>query len=575
MRAFTVLLLGVLVALEAVELTPRFADTPTAGTLLEWELRDAPAAWLVTDVERTPRLIITAPDGVAVTRSAFIYQVGKRNTDPAITGEYIAVGARGLRIRHTARQAGRHRWQLVDPEGAQLAAGELTVAAGDGPQGPIRIHPRNPRLLAYADGTAWIPIGPNIAWALPDRLVNLERYFARLAEQGGTHARLWLASWCGQFEGTEPDAYDLPAAWVVDEILASARRHGLRLTIVIDNHHDLVHGKRFPYGNDYIARARNFLAAKPSAQYQRKLRYLLARWGADDTVAVWELFNEVDMACIVREIAIPWITGASELFHGLDQDQRLTTVSWAGPDWDRAFAATAVDLVQLRAYVHEWLDIDEDLRARDRDGVGLMLADAARANQGSRPFFFGESGYQGLELHNPGNESDPQGLLLRQQAWAGFLLGGCGSGMNWWWDVYIDANGLWGIYGGLAKAVEAIDWNDPELLPLTPNEDGHLRVIGWRSPRQALLWPQMRIDTWFEHLVDERERPVFPHDASLPVPGFVPGQSYAVRWQHQVTAQAAAEATVIADETGILALTMPAAGHDLVVLIRPIPKASP
>lgn len=575
MRVFAALLLSAICASEAVELIPRFADEPAAGDVLEWELGDLPETWLITDVERTPTLTFTAPDGSTLTRSAFLYQRGALNQNPNIAGEYVAVGEPGLRIRHTARMPGTHAWHLRDPAGETLAKGNFTVGDHRGPPGPIGIHPHNPRLLAFADGTPWIAIGPNIAWALPDRLANMERYFAHLAEQGGTHARVWLASWCGQFEGSEPDAYDLPSAWVVDEILASARRHGLRLTIVIDNHHDLVHGKRFPYGSDYVARARTFLAAKPGEQYQRKLRYLLARWGADDTVAVWELFNEVDMACIVREIAIPWITGASELFHQLDQDHRLTSVSWAGPDWDRAFAATAVDLVQLRAYVHEWLDIDEELRARDRDGVGMMLADAARANRGTRPFFFGESGYQGLEQNNPGNELDRQGLLLRQQAWAGFLLGGCGSGMNWWWDVYIDANGLWGIYGGLARAIEAIDWRDPDLLPLTPNEDGHLRVIGWRSPRQALLWPQIRIDTWFEHLVEERERPVFPHDAALPLPGFIAGATYSIRWQHQVTAQVTIETTATATAEGRLDLTMPAAGHDLVVIIRPVPEVAP
>ncbi len=575
MRVFTALLLSVFCVSEAVELVPHFADTPAADDLLEWELRDVPDAWLVTDVERTPTLTVTAPDGMTMTRKAFLYQRGVLNQDPAITGEYIAVGTPELRIRHTARVPGRHAWHLRDPVGETLAEGALTVGDSRGPRGPLGISARNPRLLAFADGTPWIPIGPNIAWALPDRLANMERYFARLAEQGGTHARVWLASWCGQFESDQPDIYDLPSAWVADEILASARRHGLRLTMVIDNHHDLVHGKRFPYGKDYVARARNFLAATPGPQYERKLRYLLARWGADDTVAVWELFNEVDMACIVREIAIPWIAGASTLFQQIDQDRRLTTVSWAGPDWDRAFAAAAVDLVQLRAYVHEWLDMDEELRASDRDGVGMMLADVARANQGTRPFFVGESGYQGLEQHNPGNELDQQGLLLRQQAWAGFLLGGCGSGMNWWWDVYIDANGLWGIYGGLARAVEAIDWRDPDLLPLTPNEDGHLRIIGWRSPRQALLWPQTRIDTWFEHVVEERERPVFPQDAALPIPGFIAGAAYSIRWQHQVTAQAEVETTAMATDDGRLDLTMPAAGHDLVVIIRHVPEVAP
>jgi hypothetical protein len=575
MRACTVWLLVVLALplLSAVELEARFDGPQAADALLEWELRDAPQEWLVLDTEHTPRLVITDPSGQQWTRSAFVYQDGLRN--PLSDGaEYIPASERHLRIRHTARVIGEHRWALQAPDGSEVASGSFTATAALGHPGPLRVSSANPRLLAYADDTPFIPIGPNIAWALgPDRQANLDRYFTRLAEQGGTHARVWLASWCGQFEGEVADAYDLPQAWLADRIFASARAHGIRLTVVIDNHHDLVYGKRFPYGGDYVSRAKNFLAAEPGEQYLRKLRYLLARWGADDTIAVWELFNEVDMACLVREISIPWIVGASNAFRVVDQDRRLLTVSWAGNDWDVVFDRAQLDMVQLRGYVHEWLGVTEEQRQFDRDGVGLMVASAARANRRDRPFWYGEVGYQGRERENPGNDLDTNGLLMRQQAWAGFLLGGCGSAMNWWWDVYIDESGLWGIYGGLAKAVAAIDWRDPELVPVTPNAEGVLRVIGWRSPSQAMLWPQLRADTWYHHLVEEVPRPTLERPFGMQVPGFHVGQTYTVRWQHQVSGAVVLETTGQADAAGRLSLRMPAGNNDLVVLVVPAAPA--
>lgn len=567
MRALMVVLIGILaLACEGVDLVPLGPAEICGGDLVEWELRGVDEALLVTDVQATPRLEITAPDGRTWHRAAFLYREGRRNDQPG-DPEYLVISEAVLRIRHTPRVAGTHAWILRDAAGADLASGRIEVLPPRKAVGPIAISPHNPRLLAYADGTPFIPIGPNLAWSLgPDRLATFDRHFARLAEQGGTHVRLWLCSWCGQFEGLEPDAFDLAQAWLTDRIFALLRQHGLKATVVIDNHHDLAYGKRFPYGAEYVDRARAYLAAEPGEQYRRKLRYLLARWGADDVIAAWELFNEVDMACVVREISIPWIAGATRVFRGLDQDRRLLTVSWAGPDWDVAYETAHVDLVQLRAYVHEWLDVDEALRQRDRDGVGLMLGDAARANGGSHPFFFGESGYQGLERQNPGNDLDREGLLLRQQAWAGFLLGGCGTGMNWWWDVYIDANGLWGIYGGIAQAVAAIDWRDGGLVPLTPNAEGHLRILGWRSPTQALIWPQIRIDTWYHHLVEDLQRPVFPADVDLPIPGFRPGV-YRVRWQHQVSGAVVREAEVEVGADGVADTSMPRDGHDLVVLI--------
>lgn len=538
------------------------------GSPIEWYITEADAAWLVSDVQRTPQLIITDAQQQQRTYASFVYQQGQRNPDPQGPREFIADGAVELRIRCTPRMVGLHQWILRDPAGQVLAQGEMTAQPSVGPTGPIRHSPYNPRLLAFADGTPFIPIGPNIAWALSERLANMERYFQKLSDNGGTHARVWMASWCGGVEGEQPDVYDLPQAWVTDEILRLARQYHIHLTVVIDNHYDLVHGKRSPYGATYEERARTFLAPTPGDQYLRKIRYVLARWGSDDTVACWELFNEVDMACVVREIAIPWINGATKAFRELDAEKRLLTISWAGSDWQTAYANADIDIVQLRGYVHEWLEVDQELRDQDRDGVGLLLANAAQANAGTRPFWFGEVGYQGLEQHNPGNEADVEGLLLRQQAWAGFMLGGCGPAMAWWWDVYIDHNNLWSVYKGLSIACSFVNWRDPGLVPVTPNLKGHLRVIGWHSSDQALLWPQIRVDTWHLYVVDHYERPVFPQPVGMQVPNFRPNTTYRIRWLHQISGAVNSDTTARTDAFGVLPLTMAADGHDLVVYIQ-------
>ena len=570
MRRSLVLLIAAVLGVPAVELVPRFAEA-RAGDLLEWDLRGSHPAWLTIDVRATPVLTLTAPDGTTIARPAFVWQEGRRASDAAAVQEYEAIGDRGLRIRHTARLPGRHRWLLRDPAGRELGTGAIDVAAGDGPPGPLRVSPHNARLLAFADGTPWIPIGPNIAWASgPDRLAGFERYFAALAAAGGTHARVWLASWCAQFESDQPYQYRLGQAWLLDGILACARVHGLRLTLVIDNHHDLVQGKQFPYGATYVDRAQAFLVAPVkdgSEMYERKLRYLLARWGADDTVAVWELFNEVDMACMVREIALPWITAASTLFARLDQDRRLTTVSWAGHDWQRAADAANTGIVQVHGYVLEWTMADEEVRTAGRDGVAMLIADAEHANRLSRPFLFGEVGYQGTEQMNYGNDLDHAGLLLRQQAWAGFLLGGCGSGMGWWWDVHIDERRLWDQYRGLAQAVKRIDWRDRGLLPLTTNPSGPLRVLGWRSSTQALLWPQPRADTWDAHLIEKKPRPRgVPMRMTLG--GFTASTAFTVTQLDQISGDEKAVEQVTSSATGDMVLTLPGDCLDLVLHVQ-------
>ncbi|MBA3685237.1 MAG: hypothetical protein H0W72_08355 [Planctomycetes bacterium] len=553
--------------LAAVELLPRFTAART-GDLLTWELRGVDPAWLTFDVGATPSLVIDGPVGGGRRRACYLDQDHQRNPD-GLDPELVAIGERVLRVRHVARVAGSHRWRLCDPAGTTLLAGEFTVVDGAGPPGPIGQSPHNPRLLAFSDGTPFIPIGPNIAWTKgPDRLKLFDRFFTALAAAGGTHTRMWLASWCGQFESAEPDRYRLDQAWLADGALALARARGLKVTVVIDNHHDFHEGLMVPYGATIADRLRVFMAPTPGAQYLRKLRYLLARWGADDTVMAWELFNELDLACPVRETALPWVAGATAAFARLDLDHRLCTVSWAGNDWDRCAAAGSQGLAQVHRYVLEWAHSDEATKATTRDGVGLLIGSARRADEIGRPFLFGEVGYQGTEAVNQGNDLDSDGLLLRQQAWAGFLVGSCGSGMGWWWDVYIDSLGLWSQYRPLATAVGLIDWRDRELSPLPAAERGTLRVLGWQGPGQALLWPQATSDTWYASLMEGRGRPQFPRPVKITLIGMRANARFAVQRLDMVDNALVPLADAHSDGNGRLPLEVPGDCGDYALILK-------
>jgi hypothetical protein len=555
-------------ASNAVELEPLFT-TAVIGDLIEWQIKDPDPAWMDFDVERLPVLIITGPDRRALRRSAFLHQLCKANPDVESEAEFIADGERVLRIRHTVRSAGQQRWELRDSKGAALAAGEFTAADAARPRAPIRVSADNPRLLAYTDGTPFIPIGPNIAWAKePNRLPRFERYLRALHEAGGTHFRLWCSSWCGQVEGAAPDSYRLEHAWVLDRILAMARENHLLVTLVLDNHHDFFYGYSFPYGKDPGDRVDNFLSGQPPEQYQRRLRYLLARYGADDTIMAWELFNELDMACSDRDMCVAWMRGASSLLARFDQDQRLRTVSWAADDWDLMAEVPYLDITQVHGYVLEWTQSSDRVKEATRDGVGMLVNIAERANRLNRPFCFSEVGYQGAENANVGNDLDLDGLLLRQQMWGGFMLGGYGTGMSWWWDVYIDSRSMWGQYHGFSSAVQRIDWRDHGLTPLQPNERSLLRIIGWQSPTQALLWPHPRSDTWYAHLIEGKGRPVFNKAIPVTMNGLQPSSKFRVHQLDMITGEEKSVSEVASDDKGLLPIEIPEVCLDVVMHIE-------
>lgn len=540
---------------------------PAADDLVAWELRGVPADWLVTDVTRTPVLTITSPNGRAWERQAFLY---RDHQPPVGDGAPLPAGEPTLHVRHTPRVAGVHQWVLKSPDGQELARGALQVGPPRSrrPVGMLQVSQDNPRLLSFRDGTIFIPIGPNVCWTVaPDQLGKFARHFANLAKEGGTHVRLWCASWCGQIEGGEPDAYRQEHAWLLDRILDLARAHGLMVTVVLDNHHDMGLGKFFPYGATYQERVKNFLGATPGDQHRRRLRYVLARWGADDTIAAWELFNELDLAQPVREASLRWADATSKLFETLDVDNRLLTISWAGDDWDPLAKLPAIDLGQVHSYVVEWSDKLGIRKAATRDGVGMLLSAAERGMVLGKPYCFSEVGYQGTNEDNKGNDLDTQGLLLRQQAWAGFLLGGYGSGMNWWWDVYVEPKNLWSAYRGISKVLPKVDWRDRELAPLTPNRDSPLRVLGWQSSTQALLWPALRADTWHAHLVEGKGRPQLTRELLTRLAGMKAGATYRLHYLDMLSGEERSRRDVKAGADGTLDVAVPPPNLDVVVWI--------
>lgn len=552
----------------AVELVPLFTEAH-AGDLLAWRLDQAPAEWLTLDVDKTPRLIVSGPDNKTWQRPAFVYQEAVKNPNHEAMKTYQVDGPQSLQVRHTPRSAGVHHWQLVDPAGKELAKGDLTVAGSARPVGPLRISADNARLLAFADGAIFIPIGPNLAWANgPDKLEQFERWFAALHGSRGNHARIWCSSWCGQIEGDKPDQYRLDHAWLLDRILALARKFDVKLTVVFDNHHDFLEGKAFPYGNSNAERIEHFLSANLDPAYVRRLKYFLARYGADDTVLAWELFNELDLACTDGDTCVGWMSAAGSLLGKLDQDHRLRTCSWSAADWNIAGKVPEMDLIQIHAYILEWADVGDEMKKASRDGIGILASAAERAYPIGRPFCFSEVGYQGAGSANPGNDLDVDGLLTRQQAWAGFMLGGYGSGMSWWWDSYIHPLNLWQQYYGLATVLQRMNWHDAQMAPILPNKGSVLRVLGWQSPTQALIWPHVRKDTWYSLYVDRKSRPQLRAPIPVTFNGFKRNAFFTIRSLNMISAQEVRVEHAQADNDGALVLNVPEDCVDLVMQVE-------
>lgn len=207
---------------------------------------------------------------------------------------------------------------------------------------------------------AWQPDG---GVGAPGRAERLEGIFARLSA-GGLHAVRWFL-FCDGRAGIEWDARGRPRALDarifrdLDTALAAAGRHRLSLILVL---FDFTLCSRRRRVDEVQLGGRRGLVAAPVARdmlLQRVVRPVLASYGADATIAAWDLFNEpewatwgygglnpfrsVRPACMRR-----FLRDLEHLVHA--ETRHAVTVGLARPGGARLLRGLRVDVHQLHWY---------------------------------------------------------------------------------------------------------------------------------------------------------------------------------------------------------------------------------
>ena len=127
---------------------------------------------------------------------------------------------------------------------------------------------------------------------------------------------------------------------------------------------------------------------------------------------------------------------------------------------------------------------------------------------------------------------------------------------------------LWSSYRGLSRVLPKINWRDQELSPLIPNRDSALRILGWQSSTQALLWPQLRADTWHSHLVEGKSRPQLTRELLARVGGMKAGATYRLHWMDMLSGEERSRREVKAGADGVLDIAVPPPNLDVVIWVE-------
>ena len=424
--------------------------TPTTPVILS--IKSLPSA--ENNFDRDQALVtarLTRPDNSVITVDGYWYQEYKLQN---INGNrnIVKVGDPYWRMAFSSTVAGRYSLEILATiKGEKYTIPLYTVETSYSTLPKIKTEGKS-----FKRGDKpFIPIAYNIAWA--GRFEEVERYdqwFSQASKAGVNVARVWMAAWSLGIEWTDTGLGDytkrMDRAWLLDQVFMLAAKYGIGIDLVLINHGAFSTSTNPEYySNPYakenggpLASAAEFATNEIAWKFwERRLRYIVARYSAYPSLMTWEYWNEVNFTPISSTDLKKWIIKSNTVLDQSDAYRTLRTNSWSSgasqQDWS--------DLDYAVTHVYDPSDPIKSL---------TVQAEALRGVLTNKPILVGEMG-SGTVTEDP--FSDPRGLHLHNSQWAATFVGFAGPASYWWWDNYIEPLGLWGHTKGLSKLTKDLD----------------------------------------------------------------------------------------------------------------------
>ena len=414
----------------------------------------------------------TAPSGRQWVVPAFWYQRYQRGY--ASGRETLATqGQAEWRLRTTPTETGSHQLVLrLRTNGVLAATVTNTVVVGAVANPPAR--PGYVRVAAsgrYFETDAGAPlplVGHCACWHGARGTFDYDDWFASMQAAGENFTRLWMCPWAF---GLETDAgtltrYRLDRAWQLDYVLQLAEARGIYVMLCLDYHGmfevdpDYWGGNNYWPSNPYNAAKGGpcanqdafFTSATAQATYQKRLRYLVARYGYSRNLLAWEFFNEIDNVSKYLD------SGHVATWHGVmgtwlkanDPARHLVTTSLSGGDRPELWQLPQLDFAMHHSY------------GAPQPAATLATVQQTLATRYGKPVMVGE---YGTDWRGWAREQDPYLRGWRQGLWAGALGGSVGTSMSWFWENIASEN-LYPTYRALSGFLGGTGWGQGSWTPL-------------------------------------------------------------------------------------------------------------
>jgi hypothetical protein len=431
------------------------------------------------------------PDGSETIVDGFYFQDFTDNHSPKDTWDHLLPkGSPEWVVRFAPTLPGAYSWWVTrhDASGSAASAPAALAIAPGTAHGFVRVAPNHTH-FERDDGSAFYPMGADVAWPSKDGLFDYDRWLPLLAQNGGNAVRLWVGPLAFTLERIKvppggmtfdphtgyiknylyPDLnerthngaadpwgglgrIDLGNAWRLDYLIDLARQQGIRYMLCLEASSSLtgmwpispynqINGGPCAKPADFFTdpTARNF--------FKRRLRYLVARYGSSQQILAWEFFNEVNHFHDAKPGTVEsWHQEMGAYLKQIDLDRHLVTTS----DDPAMAAVPALDFGQYHPYDYP-----------DFPAIVSYFTYKETAAYG-KPFWMGETGLDaGKQKKFTGapNYTDPTGVNLEMTYWSELACPGAGIPLPWFWETYLEQNGLFALTKPVSIFAADVPWN--------------------------------------------------------------------------------------------------------------------
>jgi hypothetical protein len=441
--------------------------SPQLWQRLEFRLSNIPAVANPFDPDLIQvDALIRFPSGKSVSIPAFWYQ-GYQRALSVGSERLTASGAPEWRLRFTPTEPGSHALSLSVRVTGQpqlpvwSSTFEVPVLPAPAEQGYVQVAPSR-RYFELTTGQPLRLIGANVCWHGGRGTYDYDDWFTRMQGAGENYARLWMCPWAF---GLETDAnslnrYRLDRAWQLDYVFKIAEQRGIYLLLCLDYHGmfevtpDYWGGNNFWTNNPYAAvnggpctnQDAFFTNAKAHSLYQKRLRYLIARYGYSPRLLAWQFFNEIDnvYSHLTPTNVAQWHGVMADWLHRQDPFGHLVTTSLTGnSDRPEIWSLPQLDFTAYHSY--------------GEPGPASRLAAVSQSfiKRYGKPVLIDEFG---TDWRGWNRENDPYLRGFRQGLWGGALGGSAGSTMSWWWEIIHQEN-LYPTYTAMGTLLKQTGWS--------------------------------------------------------------------------------------------------------------------